>query len=164
MLPLSQESLQAARPPPHFTNVVFHVVRVVVGLFLLLAAGLKAHGLALDPVDPDSFFASPRLILATVEIELLLGLWLLSGWSRRAAWVAELGFFIILTCISLYSALIGQQSCGCFGRVPMNPWFMVVLDLGCVIALAFFRPAGRADLRPAVWAQGLLRIGAGAAV
>jgi hypothetical protein len=134
---------------------------VVLGLFLLAAAGLKAYGLTLDPVDPDSFFASPRLLLATVEIEVLLGLWLLSGWALRASWVAALGFFGILTCVSLYSALIGQESCGCFGRVPVNPWFTFVLDGASCATLGYFRPSGKSDLAGFVWRSGALKIHAG---
>jgi hypothetical protein len=153
--------LQTA-PPPHLTNVGFHVVRVVLGLFLLVAAGLKTHGLALDPVDPDSFFASPRLILATVEIEVLLSLWLLSGWSPRAAWVAALGFFGILSCVSLYSALIGQESCGCFGRVPVNPWFTFGLDVLAVSAFAVWRAPKAPNASVWTWFMGFLKAGAGA--
>lgn len=68
----------------------------MLGVFLLIAAGLKAYGLAFDPLSQDSFLASPRLLIATIGVEILLGLWLLSGWSARAAWVAALGFFGIL--------------------------------------------------------------------
>jgi hypothetical protein len=67
-------------------------VRRVLGAFLLVAAGLKAHGLALDPLAEDSFLASPRLQVATIEVETVLGLWLLAGRWARMAWAAALGF------------------------------------------------------------------------
>src|SRR4051812_3389018 len=41
------------------TNRPFHVLRIVLGGFLLLAALLKGHGLALDPFAEGSVLASP---------------------------------------------------------------------------------------------------------
>ena len=45
------------------------LVRRVLGGLLLMAAGLKAHGLGLDPLAEDSFLASSRLQVATIEAE-----------------------------------------------------------------------------------------------
>jgi hypothetical protein len=72
----------------------FQIVRFVLGGFLLVAAGLKAHGLALDPFTEGSVLASARLQVATIEIEIVLGLWLLSGWSILGAWTSALIFFL----------------------------------------------------------------------
>ena len=54
-------------------------------------------------------------------MEAVLGLWLLSGWSARAAWAGATGFFALMASASLYLALAGQQSCGCLGRIQVNP-------------------------------------------
>ena len=108
-------------PPPQITNWWFHIVRVALGLFLLVVAYQKAHGLVGDPFATDSFLSSPRLLVATIELEIVLGLWLLSGWLPRAVWMTTLAFFGILAAVSLYLALEGQQSCGCFGRVTVSP-------------------------------------------
>jgi len=150
---------------PRFAGLrAARLVRVALGLFLLVAAGLKAHSLATDPLSQDAFFASPRLLIAVIEVEIVLGLWLLSGWFVRAAWVMALGFFGLLAGASLYLALAGQRSCGCFGQVTVSPWVTFGLDVGAVVALALWRPAYAVDGPPVAWIQPLLKIGTGAAV
>lgn len=136
----------------------YQVVRAVLGLLLLTAAGLKAY----DPLAQDSFLGSPRLHIAAIETETLLGLWLLSGWSVRASWVSALGLFSLLAGVSLWLALEGQSSCGCLGRVQVSPWAMFALDLAALMALAIWRPSYAPEVRPAVWI-GCARFGTGSA-
>ncbi len=124
----------------------FEAVRVALGVFLLAAGGLKAHGLTLDPLSQDSFLSSPRVLIATIQLEVLLGLWLLSGWSQRGAWRVSLLFFAVLAAISAYLGLVGQASCGCFGRVPVNPWITFAIDVGIVALLWAAKP--RPSLSP----------------
>jgi hypothetical protein len=115
-------------------------LRVVLGLFLLGAAGLKIHGLFSGSSVRDSLLSSPRLQVATIEVELLLGAWLLSGWWLVGAWTAALGFFGIVAGVSLYLALVGQTSCGCFGAVAVNPWATLGIDVTATLALLLCRP------------------------
>jgi hypothetical protein len=70
----------------------------------------------------------------------LLGLWLLSGFAKRAAWVAALAFFALAAAGSLYLAIEGQASCGCFGRVEVSPWWALLLDALVLAALFVWRP------------------------
>ncbi len=140
-------------PPPGG----FHVVRLALGGLILAAAGMKAYALALDPLVQDWFLASPRLLVAVIEVETLLGLWLLSGWSARAGWVAALGFFGVMAGTSLYLALSGQSSCGCFGQVPVSPWLTFAIDLAAVGALVIFRPTPAGNPSTAAGAQRLLK-------
>jgi hypothetical protein len=107
--------------------------------------------LALDPLAADSLLASPRLLVATIEVEIVLGLWLLSGWSMRAAWGMALAFFGILAGASLYMALLGQRSCGCFGPVAVSPWWTFALDVGAVGALALGRQSPAGDSTTGSW-------------
>jgi len=52
-----------------------------------------------------------------------------------------LGCFIVFSLVTLYKALSGADSCGCFGSVHVNPWItLLVIDLPAVVALAIFRP------------------------
>jgi hypothetical protein len=139
-------------------------VRLALGGLILAAAGMKAYALALDPLVQDWFLASPRLLIAAIEVEMLLGLWLLSGWSVRAGWVAALGFFAVMTGVSLDLATTGQTSCGCFGQVPVSPWLTFAVDLAAVGALVIFRPARQGDLPGGAWLQRLLKSVVGAAV
>ena len=152
-------------PPRQITGLGFHVLRVALGLFLLSAAGLKIHGLLFGPSSHESILALPRIQVATIEVELLLGGWLLSGWRMRAAWAAVLVFFGILASASLYLALVGQTNCGCFGRVAVNPWITLAIDVAALAALLLCRPklsAAPADdgvRRVPAW----VNVGAGAA-
>ncbi|HMO36294.1 MAG TPA: hypothetical protein PKA06_09635 [Gemmatales bacterium] len=45
----------------------------LLGLFLLITAGLKIHALIVDPYGQDSFLLQPWMQLAVIEIEVLLG-------------------------------------------------------------------------------------------
>jgi hypothetical protein len=78
-----------------------------------------------------------------VEFEIVLGLWLVSGLYKRLAWAAALACFCFFSCVTLYKALSGASSCGCFGKVEVNPWYTLILDVSAVAALLIFRP----DLR-----------------
>lgn len=118
----------------------FLVVRLVLGTLLLVAAGLKADGVALGPFGGGSFLESARLQVATIEVEVLLGLWLLTGWAARLSWAAALAFFVVLAGASLTLALAGKASCSCFGRLTVNPWLTFGLDVGAVVALSLCRP------------------------
>ena len=126
----------------------YDVVRIVLGLILLTAAALKGHQLATEPVAETSLFTSRWFLIGVVEFELFFGLWLLSGLYPRRTWQAALVCFSAFACVSLYKALSGEASCGCFGRVPVNPWYTLVLDLAAVAALTSRRPARRAATSP----------------
>jgi hypothetical protein len=141
----------------------FLIVRWLVGLLLLTAAGLKIHALATDPLSQDSLLLSPRLQIATIQVEIVLGLWLLSGWAVRAAWLASIGFFVILAGSSLYLALDGQPSCGCFGRVTVNPWWTFALDAAVVAVLAVCSPPLSSQTIPGARLRGVLTTVLGAA-
>jgi hypothetical protein len=121
-------------------------VRIAVGLILLLAAFAKLDGFRFDPLARDTLLASPRAQIAVIELELFLGLWLLSGLAQRWARHAALVFFGMLAAASLYMALEGRSHCGCFGRVEVNPWWTFGLDVVAIALLASFRPASSADL------------------
>ena len=99
------------------------ILTLLLGLFLLLTAGLKVHGLLVDPYGQENFLALPWLQLLTIEVEILLGLWLLSRWQPHLAWYVTLLFFVALAAISFTLASQGQTSCGCFGKIEVNPWY-----------------------------------------
>ena len=118
----------------------YDVVRILMALVLLIAAGLKCHQLATEPVIAHSILDSRWLLMATVEFELLFGFWLLANILPRLSRFAALGCFSAFTCVSLYKALSGYATCGCFGTVPVNPWYTSTLDLAFVVSLVICRP------------------------
>lgn len=165
---MSLQLTQSGCPPPPAKTIgmanISKAVRLAVGLFLLTAAGLKAHGIATDPASQDSLLLSARLLVASIEIEILLGLWLMSGWATRGAWLASIGFFTLLACASLYMAFVGQSSCGCFGRVTVSPWQAFGVDVALVCATLLWRPSRAPGTRASAWLQGALTTAGGTVV
>lgn len=86
----------------------FHFVRIVLGAILLAAAGLKAVALW-NGQSAGPLLSSPRWQIGTIEIESLVGLWLLSGLYARVAWLAAVPLFMALSGFTLYLALDGQH-------------------------------------------------------
>lgn len=125
------------------------VVARLLGCFLLVTATLKIHGLWVDPYGQENFLALPWLQWLTIEVEVLLGLWLLSGVANRLALIASLAVFTIFAALSFTLAWQGQTDCGCFGKVKVNPWFTFGLDLVVVVvvlAVTLWRSGSAEDL------------------
>jgi hypothetical protein len=122
-----------------FERIVF----VALGLLLLVTAFLKFQGPAGGALGQNTILFSPRLQFAVMEVEALLGLWLLSGRAKRAAWFFAVAFFLIVAGVSLYLGLMGQSSCGCFGRIRVSPWSAFALDVACLVGLGLCRPSFR---------------------
>ncbi len=74
-------------------------------------------------------------------VEATVGLWLVSGYARRGAWLAGLALFTLLAGVSGYFASVGQASCGCFGQVAVSPWVSLTLNAVCTVILLVGRPA-----------------------
>lgn len=119
------------------------IVLKALGALLIVAGALKGWQLMTEPVANNSFWSYRPFLILTVEFELALGIWLLSGLFKKAAWLAALLCFSVFSAITLYKAITGAASCGCFGSVEVNPWItLFVIDMPAVIALAVFRPRG----------------------
>ena len=111
-------------------------------MILLAAVALKVQGMTAGGVGQSLSMLSPRVQLVGLEVEALVGVWLLSGFARRGAWLAAVTLFALLGAVSVYLVAVGQPSCGCFGRVEVSPWVSLALDTVCVLALLATRPAG----------------------
>lgn len=79
----------------------YDVLRVLLATVLLVAAGLKCHQLATEPILGASILDNRWFLMATVEFELFFGLWLLSNNLPKLTWLAALGCFNVFTCVSL---------------------------------------------------------------
>jgi thiol-disulfide isomerase/thioredoxin len=116
---------------------------------LLIAAALKAYQLFTDP-GLGVIHGSRWLETAIIEYESLLSIWLLSGvalqWGRRIALVTFLGF----GCYTFILGISGASSCGCVGKIQVNPWWTFGLDAALVILLFVWKPRRvRDDFKPA---------------
>src|SRR5947209_8395874 len=107
------------------TNLaIYAVISRLLAALLLAAGSLKAHELI--TTEPTN---GPRWLLASVAVvELLFGLWLLVGLYPRWSRIVALGGFVGFLNVALLQALDGKPSCGCYGRVPVQPWIAVLVD------------------------------------
>jgi len=131
---MSDADVHAAR----FTG--YDVVRILLGLVLLTAAGLKGHQLATEPILATGVLHSRWFLVGLVEFELCFALWLLAGTTPRLAWRAAVLCFGAFACMSAYMGISGEGSCGCFGRVAVNPWHTFTLDVTLVGVLLLYPP------------------------
>lgn len=102
------------------------------GAILFVGGLLKLYVFAVTGQEDDFatiFFA------ALSELEVFAGIWLMSGCRSEDTrpWVVVI--FAGLWGSSLYHALAGDCSCGCFGLVAVNPWLVLIFDLIVVIVL-----------------------------
>jgi thiol-disulfide isomerase/thioredoxin len=124
---------------------------VVAGLVLIVATVLKIHQLLTEPIIIKGFWESWEFFLIQIPLELGLGIWLVCGLFRKAAWVVGVLSFGLFIVVTLQKGLIGAESCGCFGRVEVNPWITFsVIDIPFFLALLIFRPKG-CKLLPPPW-------------
>src|SRR5439155_424623 len=118
----------------------FAVARFPLALFVLLAAGLKAHGFSRLAFD-GSFLTSRQMQAAAVEAEIVIACLLLWGRYARLGWLLAISFFALVGGISFYVALTGQRYCpSCFGVARIPSWATGALDAGIVALLAVCRP------------------------
>jgi len=110
-------------------------MRWVVGTLLICAAILKTAQLLQEPA---ATLASPygRLTLPTqAGVELALGMIVLSGACWRVARQLTILLFAAFAIYSMYLAMSGATSCGCFGNLRVHPWWTFLLDVTVVIGL-----------------------------
>lgn len=112
-----------------------------IAILLFLTAFLKTHALATYPVIPRDFLESRWAQLIAVEFEIFLAVWLLSGsGAKYTRWTCMVAF-MLFSVISAARVVLGQDNCGCFGRVPLHPAVTLVLDVVVVLLLLSVSPA-----------------------
>ncbi|HMP05126.1 MAG TPA: hypothetical protein PJ982_02155, partial [Lacipirellulaceae bacterium] len=100
---------------------------------------LKALSAA-DAAATQSLYAVPHwLQVVAVQAEIAVGVLLMSGLGPRQAWRATVALFLTFASMSLYRALAGLESCGCFGSFKINPWWTFGLDVAILLLLAYRR-------------------------
>ncbi len=94
---------------------------MLVGALLLVAGAMKLS-------STSGYFHTDHLILAGhlyplfAGWEVLLGMWVLSGWSAHVSRWAVAATFPGFAAVSGYLGWLGVADCGCFGDVPTSPW------------------------------------------
>src|SRR3954469_22948476 len=111
-------------------------MRWTAGLLLVGAAVLKAAQLV---NEPSTAFVHPlgHLFLPVqIGLEFALGLLVLSGVYWRVMRWLILSVYAGFAGYSVYLAINGAASCGCFGALHIHPWWTFLLD--AVIALGLW--------------------------
>ncbi|MHC4758507.1 MAG: hypothetical protein ACYTE8_07600, partial [Planctomycetota bacterium] len=130
-------------------NKANKIIMFIAGIVLLAATILKSHQMLTEPILSTGFWESWHFFLIQIPLELGLSIWLLCALFRKGAWlvaVVAFGAFIVFT---LHKGLIGAATCGCFGRVHVNPWItLTAIDIPIFLALVIFRPVGYKLLPP----------------
>ncbi|MGA1979770.1 MAG: MauE/DoxX family redox-associated membrane protein [Sedimentisphaerales bacterium] len=130
-------------------KIANQIITVVAGLVLIVAAALKIHQLLTEPIISKGFLESWEFFLIQIPLELGLGIWLVCGLFRKAAWMVAVLAFGLFIAVTLQKGLIGAESCGCFGRVKVNPWITLsAIDIPLFLGLVIFRPRGLKLLPP----------------
>lgn len=123
-----------------FLQKLPHPVPAVCGTVLLAAVGLKSHailtGVPLTTSSAVPEWAAPLL----VACEIGLGCWLLAGWRPRTARIVALLFFAGFAGVNALMVWEGRPSCGCFGRVAIEPRYVLAFDLMAFVALLAWLP------------------------
>jgi hypothetical protein len=128
-------------------GVAANLLGIFPGAILLVAGVLKGYDL-LANARPEFGLSSTTplgLVVAAIGVELIAGLWLVSGMGQRAARIAGMICFAVFACVSLFWAVNGEVSCGCFGRMHLNPWWSFSLDLFAATLLWTCRPGKLKD-------------------
>jgi hypothetical protein len=110
-------------------------------------------------------FSSPEIQLGVIELEFFLAFWLISGIRPLGSWIVGLLTFGGFAAVSAYLGWVGQSSCGCLGKLSVNPWYAFALDTVVIATLLVGRPDTsafwnrprstiRTALIPAAWAVG----------
>jgi thiol-disulfide isomerase/thioredoxin len=130
-------------------KIANRIVMTFAGLLLIGASALKAQQMLTEPIVSKGLWESWGFFLVAVPLEMALGIWLVSGLFRKAAWlmgVLSFGFFVGVTA---YKAATGELSCGCFGRIHVNPWItLLTIDVPLFLLLLIFYPRGEKLLPP----------------
>ncbi len=125
------------------------IVMTVTGLILIIASLLKAHQLLTEPIITKGFWESWEFFVIQIPLELGLGIWLISGLFRKAGWLIATIAFAGFIGVTFYKSITGQASCGCFGRIVVDPWYtLFLMDVPLFLLLAIFWPRGEKLLPP----------------
>jgi len=125
------------------------------GLVLIAASILKIHEMLVVCIPgwtEHGVWESYEFLLLQIPLELCLGIWLVSGLFRRAAWLAGTLAYFGFIFVTLYKGVIGAESCGCFGQIHVNPWITLgLIDVPMFLILLLNRPGDEYKLLPPPW-------------
>lgn len=125
------------------------IVMFLGGVMFIVAGVLKSNQLLTEPILSKVFWESWAFSVVQVPLELGLGIWLVSGLFRKAAHLIATISFGAFVGLTGYLAITGAESCGCFGKVHVNPWVTFsLIDVPLFLGLLIFRVKGEKFFPP----------------
>ncbi len=125
------------------------LVMAVASAVLLFAAVTKYWMIMTEPILSRGFWESRDFFIIHVFLTTGLAIWLVCGLFRKASWLLVIAAFTVFIGDTFYRAIVGEVSCGCFGRVVVDPWVtLFAINLPIIVLLLLFRPAGEKLLPP----------------
>ena len=133
-------------------------LRIVLGFLLLAAAAPKGHQTGYGTPTRNRPVGIALVLDCGRRVRVVFGLWLLSGLLPRPTSCLAIGCFSLFACVSLYKAISGDATCGCFGRVPVNPWYTALIDACMTLSFLRWRPKrGGSIVSKSIFRQPLVR-------
>jgi hypothetical protein len=136
-------------------KIVNKIVMTLAGLILIAASILKIHEMLVVCIPgwrEHGMWESWEFTLLQIPMELCLGIWLISGLFRKAAWTAGTLAYFGFIFVTLYKGITGAESCGCFGQIHVNPWLTLgLIDVPMFIVLLLNHPGDDYKLLPPPW-------------
>lgn len=122
-------------------------VVIVAGVILITSAVLKTHQLIYThPLASDPVFRSRIALVALVELELSLGLFLvlrvLLSVAQPVAGVA----FTAFSGFALSEWIAGAENCGCYGSMSISPEYAALIDATVAVLLCMTSWSNRSQL------------------
>jgi hypothetical protein len=124
-------------------SVYWQAFRLIVGVLLLFAGAMKLTATSAPQYLSEYLILDSHSSTLLAGWEILLGLWVLSGWSAYVSRRVVAITFSVLASVSGYLGWFGVADCGCFGDVSVSPWWVFGLDVGIVIASCSVKPPVR---------------------
>jgi hypothetical protein len=115
--------------------LLWRFMRVVIPVVLCTAVLLKAYEIGIRFTVLNEGFASHLFNSVVVICEIVVAAWLASGVRQVASWWVALTTFLLFFVVSVFHAVTGKVSCGCFGPVTISPWWSAAFDLAAVVGL-----------------------------
>jgi hypothetical protein len=79
------------------------------------------------------------------------GLWLWSGLHPHQTRRLTVALFFVYLTVSLYKAVRGDTTCGCFGDASTSPWLIATIDTFVIVALCRWRPNDSTETEARRW-------------
>lgn len=116
------------------------LILVIIAALVSIAAAFKLYAEIVDAPSVGGFFSRHAFNVLVINLEFLLALWIISTVTPSLCWLTTVTVFLCFAAVSLYQALTGQSSCGCFGKIPIHPWISFSLDLFVLAMLVLSKP------------------------